>query len=313
MNLKELFYLHKSDRQVILGLLSVAVVALGGMMLLEYFDEKNLVVDEELQDDSTLVRNFEGGDIMTLNGKKYYMKQGNDGADGYYNVPQRKTERFFFDPNTADSTDFLRLGLKSWQIRNIYKYRAAGGVYSRKEDFAKLYGLTVKEYRELEPYIRISADYKMASTLLKEEVRQERDTVMFPYKIAAGETVDVNKADTNQLKRVPGIGSYYAREIVRYRQRLGGYANVNQLDEIDGFPEESKRFLVAEAKGTKKMNLNRVSLVDLKRHPYFNYYQARAIVDYRRLYGPLKSLDDLRLLNDFSPEVIKRLSPYVEF
>ena len=313
MNLKEFFYLHKSDRQVILGLLSVAVVALGAMMFLEYFDEGNQAVEEQSQDDNTLTRDFHDGDIVTMNGKRYYLKHRNEGADGYYNVPQRKIERFFFDPNTADSTDFLRLGLKPWQVRNIYKYRAAGGVYSRKEDFAKLYGLTVKEYRELEPYIRISVDYKMASTLVKEEARQERDTVLFPHKIAAGETVDVNQADTNQLKRVPGIGSYYAREIVRYRQRLGGYASVNQLDEIDGFPEESKRFLVAEAKNVHKLNLNRVSLTDLKRHPYFNYYQAKAIVDYRRLHGPLKSLNDLQLLNDFSPEVIQRLSPYVVF
>lgn len=29
-------------------------------------------------------------------------------------------ECFYFDPNTADSTQLLRLGLQPWQVRNIY-------------------------------------------------------------------------------------------------------------------------------------------------------------------------------------------------
>ena len=56
-----------------------------------------------------------------------------------------------------------------------------------------------------------------------------------------------------------------------------------------------------------------MSLDELRRHPYINYYQAKAIVDYRRLHGKLSSLDDLRLSPDFPPEAIRRLEPYVEY
>ena len=63
----------------------------------------------------------------------------------------------------------------------------------------------------------------------------------------------------------------------------------------------------------RKINLNQLTLSQLKAHPYINFYQARDIVDYRRLKGPLRSLSDLRLLKDFPPEVIRRLEPYVEF
>ena len=41
-----------------------------------------------------------------------------------YAVPEEKVETFPFDPNTADSTTLLRLGLAPWQVRAIYKYRA---------------------------------------------------------------------------------------------------------------------------------------------------------------------------------------------
>ena len=86
----------------------------------------------------------------------------------YNQGEEQRAERFPFDPNTADSTTLLRLGLQPWQVANIYRYRSHGGIYRRPEDFARLYGLTQKQYRELEPYIRISADYRPAVELVKD-------------------------------------------------------------------------------------------------------------------------------------------------
>lgn len=229
----------------------------------------------------------------------------------YYATEERKVERFPFDPNTADSTQLLRLGLAPWQVRNIYKYRARGGVYRSKEAFAQTYGLTTKQYRELEPYIHISADYLPASTFVK---KPERDTTRhYPEKMKEGEQVMLNTADTSQLQRVPGIGSYYAKEIVRQRQRLGGFVSLDQLDAIEGFPQQAKSYLVVQQSGVRKLNLNQLSLQQLRQHPYLNYFQAKAIVDYRRLHGPIKSLQDLRFSRDFNDEAIRRLEPYVEF
>ena len=228
----------------------------------------------------------------------------------------RQAETFPFDPNTADSTELLRLGLQPWQVRNIYKYRAKGGIYRKKEDFARLYGLTVKDYRRLEPYIRISSDYQPAATLFTEQgIRNEvRDTTRrYSQKITEGEHIVLNVADTAMLRKVPGIGSYYAKEIIRYGQWLGGYVNVNQLDEIDDFPKSSKKYFVIEQPNPKKLNLNKLTLQQLRHHPYINYYQAKAITDYRRLHGKIQSLHDLRLIPDFSEKDMQRLEPYVSF
>ena len=223
-------------------------------------------------------------------------------------------ERFPFDPNTADSTQLLRLGLRPWQVRNIYKYRQKGGVYRKKEDFARLYGLTVKEYRELEPYIRISSDYTTpASALVGEEERYERDTLKYPIKTEVPQSVNLNTTDTMLLRKVPGIGEAFARRIVRYGQRLGGYVSPEQLREIEDFPESAIPYFVVQQPHTQKINLNKLTLNQLQRHPYINFYQAKAITEYRRLRGPLQSLQDLKLLKDFPPEAIQRLEPYVEF
>jgi len=135
----------------------------------------------------------------------------------------------------------------------------------------------------------------------------------YPVKIREGEHVVLNTADTTALKTVPGIGPYFARKIVQYGQRLGGYVSVDQLDEIEDFPLDAKNYLVIGDAHPRKLNLNQLSLSELKRHPYINYYRARAITDYRRLHGPIHSLNDLSLSKDFPPEVIRRLEPYVEF
>ena len=286
--------MNRSDRKIALGAMVAAVLALVGTWLMGS--------DEPVADKT--------GSVLVKGSRSSRPVQ-------YYAVESSKAERFPFDPNSADSTQLLRLGLQPWQVRNIYKYRAKGGVYRSKEDFARLYGLTVKQYRELEPYIRISSDYRPALTLVgrqsQPQQHYERDTLRFPVKIGEGEYIVLNTADTAQLKKVPGIGSYYAKEILRHGQWLGGYVDVSQLDEIEGFPEEAKKYFVIQDPQPKKLNVNRLTLQQLRRHPYINYYQAKAITSYRRLNGDITSLQDLRLLPEFPPEAIRRLEPYVEY
>ena len=294
MIFREFFYLQKSDRKVILTLLCVIVIALAVIFWTGGKTEGTSVVD-------------------SLNRKSYPVSKRHR-SQGYYVAP-RKVERFAFDPNTADSTQLLRLGLQPWQVRNIYKYRAKGGIYRQPSDFAKLYGLTVKEYRELEPYIRISRDYQPAASLMgKERTSSPRDTFThYPEKIKEGEFVDLALADTTALMKVPGIGPYFARKIVQYRERLGGYVSLQQLDEIENFPVEAKHYLAIGKAAPRRMNVNTLSLEELKRHPYINFYQAKAITDYRRLHGKIKNLNELRLSKDFPQAAIDRLIPYVEY
>lgn len=237
------------------------------------------------------------------------------GVQYIYNVETVRRKLSAFDPNTADSTLLLSLGLQPWQVRSIYRYRAKGGIYRQPSDFARLYGLTVKQYKELLPYIHISDEYKPAAEVYgrTDAVRSGRDTLRYPVKLQPGQYVTLDDADTASLRKVPGIGRYYASRIVRYRNDLGGYVSVAQLSEIEGIPEAALSYFRVTGGAVRKLNLNRLTLKELKHHPYINFYQARRIIDYRRLKGPLHSIDDLRLLKDFTQRDIERLRPYVEF
>ena len=128
----------------------------------------------------------------------------------------------------------------------------------------------------------------------------EYDSVKAHYqvKIKAGEHVVLNTADTTVLKTVPGIGPYYARKVVEYGQRLGGYVSVDQLDEIEGFPLDAKDYLTIDGASPRKLNVNTLTLNELRKHPYLSFYQATAITDFRR--GSRKT-SPRRPSNDWSP------------
>ena len=289
----KLFYLTKSDRRTIILLLCIIATALGVIYLTDSRQETAPLKDASVKK-------------VDKSSQHIY----------YYQGEPRQAELFPFDPNTADSTQLLRLGLQPWQVRNIYKYRAAGGVYRKPRDFARLYGLTLKQYRRLEPFIRIKEEDMPADNYFYAyEPIEERDTVRYPIKIQPDERIVLNRADTTTLRKVPGIGSHFARKIVEYRRRLGGFYRVQQLLEIEDFPETAIAFFIIPDSTQPKpcINVNRLSLNELKRHPYINFYQARDIVDYRRLHGPIKSLKDLSLSRDFTPEAIERLEAYVTY
>jgi DNA uptake protein ComE-like DNA-binding protein len=135
-------------------------------------------------------------------------------------------------------------------------------------------------------------------------------------KLSPGQTIPVNEADTSDWKKIPGIGSGYAKRIVKYRDLLGGLASVDQLKEVYGFSEE----LLAEVKPylkfdahIKKLAVNQLSLDQFRGHPYLNYKQAKTIVDLRQRRGKISSIKTLQMLDEFSEEDIRRLSPYLSF
>ena len=78
----------------------------------------------------------------------------------YYAVARPAVESFPFDPNEADSTQLLRLGLTPAQVRSIYRHRAKGYVYSTPEDFARTPFMTKGQWDRLKPLIRIGDQYK---------------------------------------------------------------------------------------------------------------------------------------------------------
>ena len=242
---------------------------------------------------------------------------------------------FKFDPNTATESQLLSLGLSQREVRNILKYRARGGRYRVKEDFARVYGLTLEKYRQLEPYIAIKPQI-MAADVIKREKNSPHPSSLNPHpsslspqpsslnphpsavglrasrKLRYGETVDINSADTAMLKRIPGIGDYYAMRIVELRKRKQVFSSPEELLAIRNFPETALTYMTA-SQDFPAIYINCWSQKQLASHPLLNYTQARDIISLRRLSGPITSATDLAALPSFSPALIEKITPLLRF
>ncbi len=132
-------------------------------------------------------------------------------------------------------------------------------------------------------------------------------------KLKAGEKVPINASDTTALKRIPGVGSYYASQIVKYREKLGGFISVQQLDDLQNIPADIQDYLSFDPVPVRKIKINSLSINRMITHPYINFYQAQSIKEHIRKNGPLKSLYELRLNKNFPEEDINRLEPYIDY
>ncbi len=226
-----------------------------------------------------------------------------------------------FDPNTADSTTLVRVGLRPWQARNLLKYREKGGRYRKAEDMKRLYGMTDSLYALLEPYIVIAVDSTRADSTrcdtLPHYVTYKRDTVL-----------NLRTADTATLRKIRGIGSYTAHEIVRYRTRLGGYVCVGQLMEIRAVRQAVARQAERDSLYTAdsllqhffldsavvvQIPVNHASAEQLQRHPYLSFTQAKAIYEQRRRRIHIDSAEELQALECLDSVQLQRVVPYLSF
>ena len=136
----------------------------------------------------------------------------------------------------------------------------------------------------------------------------------FKAKQAPLQPLDLNAVDSLTLLSLPGIGAYYASRILGYRQRLGGYTGNKQLSEIEGLPDSlQKWFVVTDSVPLKKIIVNRESLASIRKHPYLNFYQARAIVELRRERGQITGPEQHFLIEELTAQDLERLSPYRDF
>lgn len=230
-----------------------------------------------------------------------------------------------FDPNTADSSTLVHLGLKKWQASNMLKYRAKGGRYRQAEDMKKLYGMTDSMYQALLPYIQIDT---MAVKQYRDSVRKSRidttqsDSVPRYISPKRDTVLNLRTADTTELKWIRGIGSYRAKQIVRYRQQLGGFTHVEQLREIKALQPLLIDTLSADSLLAhfwldsiivEPLSVNSIGVERLQRHPYLSFEQAKAIYELRRRKVRLNSIEALEQLDCFTPEELLRVAPYLSF
>jgi competence protein ComEA len=143
------------------------------------------------------------------------------------------------------------------------------------------------------------------------------NTARLYKKAPAGEVIELNTADSAKLTTLHGIGPSFARHIINYRNRLGGFYRKEQLKEVFGLDSSTYSGLQAQvrvdASHVKKIPVNSITFEALSHFPYLTYKQINAIIQFRDQHGEYESLDDMKNIAILNEGILRKIEPYLAF
>ncbi|QJX45964.1 helix-hairpin-helix domain-containing protein [Hymenobacter taeanensis] len=233
-----------------------------------------------------------------------------------------------FNPNQLSETDWQARGLPAFLARRLVHYREVIGGFKAKEQIKRTYGLPDSVYARLAPFMQLpdllpaknSQQYAANKAGYSRFPARAGGSLGFTRKPTRLAAFDLNLADTTQLMQIRGIGRGYARRVVEYRQRLGGFAQEEQLAEIyslrdapDLVDSLRKYTFVGSAFTPATVNINSEPFEVLQAHPYIGKRLARVVVAYRQQHGPFRQSADLRPIRILDEATLTKLQPYLRF
>lgn len=210
---------------------------------------------------------------------------------------------FEFNPNNLSAEEWLSMGFSQQQVKSIKNYESKGGKFYTKNDVKKMFAISEVEYQIIEPYILLPESFDSNQNRTKK--KEERVI----------EVIELNSADTTMLQTLPGIGSTWARRIVWYRNKLGGFINKAQLFEINGFDtarfNQIEKYIDINPFIINKLNVNCSSLEQLRSHPYISNNVAISIVNVRTQHGKYATIEGIMKSELIDETVFKNIQPYL--
>jgi competence ComEA-like helix-hairpin-helix protein len=299
----EVFRLSNKEfrAQIILAVLCLVIITL-----------KNIYLAEKSSFTLTH-RTFDGFDSIQAQNQFVAEKQKDLSTYDSLTKGKQKVVIEFFDPNVVDAEKLISFGLSKKQVASWIHFRERGGVFFKDRDICKLYCLTDLQKRSLMPFVRISK--KEVQSQLSSQKNEK------PYEPSSRKVIqaslDINSCTSQELEELPGIGNVLAERIVKYRNRLGGFASLDQLSEVYGLDQEKIRLFVHRLRlNDKKVNRIQINLDNdsiIKKHPYFNYKMLRLLSAYKKQHVYISGKDDLMKIPVFNDSIIRKIEPYIDF
>lgn len=262
--------------------------------------KNDLILAEMEEEEEKKERNYDEGNYYKKNYKDKFASK--EESNPFKTNPKLVP----FDPNTAEEKTLLELGLDKKVVKGILNFRDKGGKFRIKSDFSKIYHLEEGDYNRLAALITLPDSLERKS--YNNKVLKSREPIPI---------VDINKANSEDFRKLPGIGPSFSERIVNYRNSIGGFHKIDQIADIYGFPDslfqKIEPFIICKDIQLKKININTASAEELKKHPFLKWKHVNAIVKYRKENGPYKSVETLRTIMEFDDKekTFWKIKPYL--
>jgi competence ComEA-like helix-hairpin-helix protein len=288
MKYEDPFVISKRSKR---GLLVLILASLGLIFFPRVYmffqkEEAFVINSEQIAEFERTHRKFE-----KRNYYNYYSKKKK------YKAPDSK-----FNPNTYTLSDWTNLGLSEKQSVVILKFTARG-IYT-EEDLKRIFVIPDVLFE----LIRDSVVYpeRFQNTLNQESYKKQAKQITL---------INLNTADTTEFMKIYGIGAFYAKQIIRYREKLGGFFKKEQLLEVWKMTPEAydkiKDHVFISEKDVKRININSVTIEVLKVHPYLKWNQANSIVKMRIQRNGFKNIEEIKESVLIDSETYEKLFPYL--
>lgn len=280
-------YISKRNRQGVYVLISICLLVVFIPRLIDLFAPEQSIVIES-QEIAQLKKAFRDKDV---NNKRPNHHQNR------FRVPPCK-----FNPNDYSLKEWMYLGLTEKQANVVLKFTKHG--VGSNEELSKIFVISESLYQ----LIKDSTVYP--TTVLFSKIRNSE-----VFKKEKFKPIDINAASQSDIESIPGIGPFYAKNILRYRDRLGGFVRKEQLLEVWKMDEDKylsiKEFIRVDPQSVNKIKLNTASAEELKSHPYLNWNIANSIIKIRERKGGFKSIEEIKESILVDEELFNKLNPYV--
>lgn len=238
-----------------------------------------------------------------------------------------------FDPNKLSVAQWQAVGVKPYLAKKIVNAVNKKFVFRQKNDLAKIWGFPKEEYERLKEFIDLpdtveKKQYDKNSYAFYDKNKYDKSENNYTsnyekkeytkYTPKVIEKFDINTADTATLKQIRGIGEKTSVRIAKFRDAIGGFHSLNQVQDVYGlspeaFEELGNYAFISPSFKVKKININTADYQTLKSHSYINGKAASILLKYKKQHGNYKNVDDIKQSKAIEEENLIKLIPYLEF
>jgi competence protein ComEA len=232
--------------------------------------------------------------------KRTFSYSNNYESNRYSKKSRFKTPPEKFDPNQYSPSDWMNLGMSQKQADLIIRF-GKRGFYS-DEDLKKVFVISEKFFA----VIKDSLVYPQKQVYEKVSYAKDEKKVKI---------IELNTASEEELMTIKGIGQYFAMNIIKKRDAFGGFIYKTQLLEVWKFDEEKlaliSDFVSVDPTLIKQINLNSVTVEELKKHPYLTWNIANSIVKMRAQLGSFQKIEDIKRSVLVDEDFYQKIKPYL--
>ncbi len=289
MSEQDPLYISKRNRRGVVALFVVSfIIVFLPRLVMNLKPKESIIVSEE--------------DIELLDKRQAFFKYKRkykhwDFKKKKFTIPPSR-----FNPNDYSKEQWIALGLSEKQANVIMKF-IIRGIHSN-EDLKKIFVIPEALFDLIkDSTVYPIKDYKKE---LEKELKIDHPTINL---------MNLNKANIDEFTSIKGIGPFYAKQIIRYRDQLGGFSSKEQLLEVWKMNLETydkiKDYVFIMKGDLKQISLNNTNINELNAHPYLNWNQSNSIIKLREQRGGFKSINDIKESVLIDEETFEKLAPYI--